>query len=153
MRPGLQSQKYGMSTHSSAKLFEVELLSPAISTCMWFDSWLCHNVFIKPGLRTFRLSSHSIVASQSGGNPAFTVHAVCYCWCFQSRDESYSMLLLTTRDLMFRKIFELWCFDKLHVEMDVVLKVVIWFFICGIFKQMLTTFAKFELPLCNSAEY
>ena len=35
----------------------------------------------------------SIVASQSDGNLAFTVHAVCSCACFQSSYESYSMLL------------------------------------------------------------
>ena len=50
------------------------------------------NSFRWPGLRTFRFISHSIVASQSDGNLAFTVHAVCSCACFQSSDESYSML-------------------------------------------------------------
>jgi len=30
----------------------------------------------------------------------------------------WMLLVVTTIDLMFRKIFELLCFDKLHVEMD-----------------------------------
>jgi len=75
-----------------------EFLSPAISARLWFDSRLRHNAFKKPGLQTFRLPYHFIVASQWDGNPAFTVHAsshlstvcirqnsvcrVLYCVCF-----------------------------------------------------------------------
>jgi len=58
--------------------FKAEFLSPAISARLWFDSWLRHNAFRKPGLRTFRLPYHFIVASQWDGNPTFTVHAGCY---------------------------------------------------------------------------
>ena len=39
----------------------------ATSTRMWFDWRLCHNAFRWPGLRTFPLRSHSVVASQSTG--------------------------------------------------------------------------------------
>ena len=49
-----------------------EFLSPAISARLWFDSRLRHNAFKKPGLQTFRLPYHFIVASQWDGNPAFT---------------------------------------------------------------------------------
>jgi len=58
--------------------FKAEFLSPAISACLWFDSRVRHSAFRKPGLRTFRLSYHFIVASQWDGNPALTVHAECY---------------------------------------------------------------------------
>jgi len=58
--------------------FKAEFLSPAISARLWLDSRLRHNAFRKPGLQTFRLSYHFIVASQWDGNPAFTVHAECY---------------------------------------------------------------------------
>ena len=43
-----------------------------------FDSWLRHNAFRKPGLRTFRLPYHVTALSQWDWNPAFTVHAECY---------------------------------------------------------------------------
>jgi len=60
--------------------FEVELLSPAISAGVWFDWRWRHNAFKFPGLRTFQLRSHSIIASQCPGILlAFTVHAVCCC--------------------------------------------------------------------------
>ena len=58
--------------------FRVDFLSPAISARMWFDSRLRHNAFRMPGLRTFRLPYHFIVASQWDGNPAFTVHTERY---------------------------------------------------------------------------
>jgi len=44
--------------------FKSSLVSPATSAHMWFNSWLRHNAFRKPGLRTFPLRSHSIVVSQ-----------------------------------------------------------------------------------------
>jgi len=44
--------------------FKAEILSPAISFRLWFDSRLRHNAFRKPGLRSFRLPYHFIVASQ-----------------------------------------------------------------------------------------
>jgi len=47
--------------------FEVELLSPAIGSGMWFDRRWRHNAFKVPGLRTFQLRSHSIIASQWTG--------------------------------------------------------------------------------------
>jgi len=56
----------------------MKLLSPTISARMWFDPRLRHNTFRWPRLRTFRLRYHVIVVSQWDGNPAFTVHAVCY---------------------------------------------------------------------------
>jgi len=56
----------------------MEFLSPTISARLWFDSRLRHNAFRKPGLRTFRLTYHVILASQWDENPAFTVHAECY---------------------------------------------------------------------------
>jgi len=43
---------------------KAELLFPAISARMWFDWRTRHNAFRQPGLRTFRLRSHSTVASQ-----------------------------------------------------------------------------------------
>jgi len=37
-------------------------------------------------------------------------------------EQRYSLqYVVTTVDLMFRKIFEIWWFDKLHVERDVML--------------------------------
>ena len=72
--------------------FMVELLSPAISARMWFDSRLRHNAPRWPGWRNFRIFSFSSSVTMDG-NPAFTVHAVGYCACFQSSDETYSMLL------------------------------------------------------------
>ena len=55
--------------------FKVELLSPAISARLWFDSRLRHNAFRKPGLRTFRLPYHFVVASQMGWEPS--IHSAC----------------------------------------------------------------------------
>jgi len=46
--------------------FKVELLPPAISAGIWFDSRLRHN-FRLPGLRTLQLHSHSIIGSQWAG--------------------------------------------------------------------------------------
>jgi len=45
------------------------------------------------------------------GDPAFTVHA------FRAVIKLKCMYVTTT-DLMFRKSFDLWSFDKLDVEMD-----------------------------------
>jgi len=47
--------------------FEVELLSPAISARLWFDSRLRHNDFRLPGLQTYQLCSHCMIASQWAG--------------------------------------------------------------------------------------
>ena len=53
-------------------------------TCLSLDFLImtslsfCHNAFRKPGLQTFRLPYHFIVASQWDGNPAFKVDAQCY---------------------------------------------------------------------------
>jgi len=58
--------------------FHGGVLFPAISARLRLDSWLRHNAFRKPGLRTFRLPYHFIVASQWDSNPVFTVHAECY---------------------------------------------------------------------------
>jgi len=43
-------------------------------------------------------------------------------------------LVVTTTDPMFRKIFELLLFDKLHPEMNLVLKEFMMIFVCGAFK-------------------
>jgi len=66
------------SNYEPSWRFKAKFLSPVISVRLWFDSWLRHNAFRKPGLRTFRLPNHFIVASQWDGNPPFTVHAECY---------------------------------------------------------------------------
>jgi len=50
----------------------------AMSARLWIDSGLRHNAFKKPGLQTFRLPYHFIVASQWSRNLAFTAHAECY---------------------------------------------------------------------------
>jgi len=48
------------------------------------------------------------------GNPAFTVHATAH----SVRAAINLISVVTTTDLMFRKLFYLWWFDKHHVEMD-----------------------------------
>jgi len=52
--------------------------------------------FFKPGGRGAAdpPSRTPMIASQSNGNPAFTVRAVCYCACFQSCDETYKIWCL-----------------------------------------------------------
>jgi len=75
-----------------------------------------HAVCFKPATQccqiarvaNFRLSSHSIVASHSNGNPAFTVRVVRYCACFQSCDWTYKIWSLG----------KFLSFDKRHVWMD-----------------------------------
>jgi len=53
-------------------------------------------------------------------------------------------LVVTSTDLMFRKIFELLLFDKLHPEMNLVLKEVMMIFVCGVFKHLSAeTYCKF----------
>jgi len=59
-----------------------------VSASMRFFLRLRHNAFSYSGLQTFRLRSHSIVASQWDRNSAFAVHAVRYYACFQSSYES-----------------------------------------------------------------
>ena len=49
------------------------------------------------------------------GNPAFTAHATAH--AFRGAINLYSMLL-RQHIWCFRKLFNLWSFDKLHVEMD-----------------------------------
>ena len=60
---------------------------------MEFASGLHHNAVKIARIAIFRLRSHSMVASQSNGNPAFMMHAVGHCACSQSCDETDSMLL------------------------------------------------------------
>jgi len=48
------------------------------------------------------------------GNPAFTVHVTTHALL----RAAMTLIVVTTTDLMFRKYFDLWWFDKLHVEMD-----------------------------------
>jgi len=64
--------------------FQAELLSPTLRAHMWFDWRPRHNGFRYLRLRSFRIRSHLIVASQSDGNSASTMQAVCYCGCFYS---------------------------------------------------------------------
>jgi len=85
-------------------------LSPAISgrhgVTMLSDS---------PGLRTLRLRSHFIVASQWDDNPTLAVHAI-------APASRPAMKLrpwyVVTTNHTFSKIFELWWLDKFHVEID-----------------------------------
>jgi len=73
--------------------FKAEFLSPALSAHLWFNSRLRHNAFRKPGLRTFRLSRHFIVALQWDRNRDFTVHAECYiAHAFKAAIKLYTML-------------------------------------------------------------
>jgi len=50
--------------------------------------------------------------------------------------EQRETLIVITTDLIFRKLFDLWWFDKLHVEMDLMwfFKVIMVIFICEMFK-------------------
>jgi len=49
------------------------------------------------------------------GNPAFTVHATALAF---GAAINLNSNVVTTIDLMFRKLFDLCWFDKLHVKMD-----------------------------------
>ena len=51
-------------------------MSSAISARIWFDSRPRHSAFQSPELRIFLSRSHSVVALESEGNSAFTVHEV-----------------------------------------------------------------------------
>jgi len=59
----------------------------------------------------------------------FTVHVVCYCTFFLKKTAmELTVCCYNNRShVMFRKFFELWWFDKLHSEMDLVMII----FICG----------------------
>ena len=53
------------------------VLPPAMSASICSDSWLRHNAFRQPGLRTLQFFYNSAVAVGWVGDPVFTAHAIC----------------------------------------------------------------------------
>jgi len=97
--------------------FEVKLLSPAISAGTWFDR-RCVTSFQVPRVANFPTSLSFYNCVTMDGNLA-TVHSACSMLLRMLLEQrwnvAYSMLLRLV-DLVFRNIFEIWWFDKRHVE-------------------------------------
>ena len=93
------------------------------------------------------LSCYTVVASQLHGNRAFAVHASSLCYCETNAFTTVVKLTVCCCDNRSDVRGILLSFSGLTNFMlkcvNVVLMVVMMIFVCGKFKQMLTTFAQF----------
>jgi len=113
----------------------------------WHVVWLtvASQCFQVPRVANFptSLSCYNCVAME--GN-LVTVHSACSMLLRMLLEQRWNVqYVVTTVDLMFRKIFEMWWFDQRRVEMDVMwFWRQLWWLFCGILKtcRLLSTFAK-----------
>ena len=126
-------------------------LSPPICAHMSFDSRLRHNAF----RQSCEHSDFAFILYLRHNGRESSVHSACDMLTDSNgfRPAMKFTDVVTTTDLMFTKCFELWCFDKLHVEMNLMWfsKVVWWIlfvkYLIGTMKQRWVYYISYNCEL------